>query len=73
MKKPPQPTLPGMPGKPPAALARSEALELAFQKLHHALVPLVEGLPASADSVLTIRRTIQGDQVKVSFKPGKEE
>lgn len=73
MKKPPQPTLPGMPGKPLAALARSEALDLAFQKLHQALVPLIEGLPTSADSVLTIRRTIQGDQVKVSFKPGKEE
>jgi len=73
VKKPPQPTLPGMPGKPPAAVARSEALDAAFQKLHQALVPLIEGLPTSADSVLTIRRTIQGDQVKVSFKPGKEE
>jgi hypothetical protein len=68
-----QPKLPSLPGKPAVAIARSEALDLAFGVLHQALVPLIEGLPTSADSVLTIRRTIQGDQIKVSFKPGKEE
>ena len=73
MKSPKQPKLPGLPGKPAAAIARSEALDRAFEELHRALVPLVEGLPTTAESVLTIRRTIQGDQIKVSFKPGQEE
>lgn len=73
MESPKQPTIPGLPGKPPLAIARSEALDAAFIKLYQALVPLIESLPATADSVLTIRRMIRGDEVKVSFKPGKEE
>jgi hypothetical protein len=73
MKKPSQPKLPGLPERPALAIARSEALDRAFEKLHRALAPLVEGLPSTAESVLSIRRTIQGDQIKVSFKPGQEE
>jgi hypothetical protein len=73
MKSPKQLTIPGLPGKPALAIARSEALDRAFEELHRALIPLIEGLPATAESVLTIRRTIAGDQIKISFKPGQEE
>jgi hypothetical protein len=60
--------LPGMPGRSEAILTQREQLTTAVVALHRALWPLAEFLDSKAS--VTIRRTVSGDMMTITLKPG---
>jgi hypothetical protein len=67
-----QERLTGMPGPSHDAIAKVEAVSEAFESVHAALMPYVEGLPVAegSKSELHLVRRIKGDTISITFKPG---
>ncbi|HEV2498605.1 MAG TPA: hypothetical protein VGY31_03380 [Terriglobia bacterium] len=61
----------GVPGPPKEQIERLEALKAALQDLHSILEMQSRGLLPG--SVISIARTIKGDELKVSLKRGKNQ
>jgi hypothetical protein len=60
-----------MPGPPKEAIERQEAISQAFVQMWTALAPLLEFLPGKSTSI-SLTRTVGGDRLTVSLKPGAD-
>jgi hypothetical protein len=59
--------LPGMGGPTAQAIAQQAAISEAFHRIHEALCPALEILGRGS---ITVSRTVAGDRVTVTLKPG---
>jgi hypothetical protein len=66
-----QDRLPGMPGPSPDTVHRQEQITIAFIEVHRALAPVLEMIPGKNSSI-SLTRTVSGDRVTVSIKPGAD-
>lgn len=66
-----EPRLPGMPGPSPDAVHRQEQITIAFVEMHRALAPILEFMPGKNTSI-SLTRTVSGDRVTVTIKPGAD-
>lgn len=66
-----EPRLPGMPGPAKEVIERQEAITAAFVQMWNALSPLLAFMPGKNTSI-SLARTVSGDRVTVSIKPGAD-